>query len=151
MGFLGKQQYIETMKNRQTNGAQRFGHKHAEAFMLMKYQAEDGEVEYLWNSRDGITPFCIPSKDGKKEMRHVDWHLDQYIPMYQPKKGSRIFVNLTPEKARQYAKEKVEHWWNHPEFPVSKMYSSKEEAIERCALDMVSEYENGSPDIQVVE
>lgn len=41
-------------------------HLHKEAFCLMLYRGvESGEEEWLWNSRDGVTPFIIWSaKDG---------------------------------------------------------------------------------------
>ena len=36
------------------------GYRHAEAFALMPYACKVcGNFEWLWNSRDGVTPFCI--------------------------------------------------------------------------------------------
>ena len=62
------------------------------AFCLMKYSTVDGlETEWLWNSRDGVTPFCITNRDLTREMRHVDWHRDMRLPNYQPAEGQRIF------------------------------------------------------------
>jgi hypothetical protein len=80
-----------------------------EAFCLMKYASDDGsEVEWVWNSRDGVTPFVIRSRSGK-EMTHVDWLLDTRLPAeFIPPKGMRIFVDLTPERAREFAARNVE-------------------------------------------
>lgn len=72
---------------------------HGEAFCLMKYQTQDGkETEFLWNSRDGVTPFSITSLTGNT-MYHVEWKSDKCIPDYNPPKGMRIFVGATKELA----------------------------------------------------
>lgn len=80
-------------------------HLYAEAFCLMKYQTDAGEVEMVWNSRDGITPFCIRI-DGEMA-NHVEWARDQYLPNYVPEVGSRIFVDLTPDRARETAEKRI--------------------------------------------
>jgi len=41
-------------------------YRHAGAFCLMTYRADDGtEEEQVWNSRDGVTPFVITLRSGK--------------------------------------------------------------------------------------
>lgn len=106
------------------------GYKHVEAFCLMKYATKNGtETETVWNSRDGVTPYTIPSKSGV-EMFHVDWRSDVRAPDHQPKLGDRIFVDLGAERARKLATERVEKFWDHPQYPMSGMYGSKEEAVE---------------------
>jgi len=81
--------------------AVRAGRHHAEAFCLMSYQDEvNGRTERLWNSRDGVTPFVITSKWGNSA-RHVG--LDDYQPGHVPRVGDRVFVDLTPERAREHA------------------------------------------------
>jgi len=70
--------------------------QHKEAFCLMKYQdLATGEIEWLWNSRDGVTPFIIRHKDGKttSELRHVDFHEDAFIPNFVPPISSRILTD----------------------------------------------------------
>lgn len=63
-----------------------------EAFMLMKYVRKgDGRVEWLWNSRDGVTPFGVDSL-GPDGSIHEDWHEDVFIPNFVPPAGMRIFV-----------------------------------------------------------
>lgn len=106
-------------------------HQHVEAFCLMTYASNDGSVrERLWNSRDGVTPFIIVARDGTTELTHVDWHLDEYRPDYRPRKGERVFVSITPEMARDLAVKKVEFFWEHPDYPMSKTFETKEEAVE---------------------
>lgn len=87
------------------------GDKHAEAFRLMKYASKDGsEVEWIWNSRDGVTPFIVHSRSGT-EIHHVDWHLDFRLPNYNPLPGERIFVNMTDGMADLLARSFVEKNW----------------------------------------
>ena len=72
-----------------------------EAFALMLYRCEKtGDLEWLWNSRDGITPYCIGKPDGSGEMRHVDWFRDVEARYFVPAVGSRVFVALTEDRAR---------------------------------------------------
>lgn len=88
------------------------GYSHKEAFALMQYQNKrTGEIEVLWNSRDGVTPFCIRSRDGKDEMSHVNWQADRCCPDYAPKHGERIFVNLDLEQSLPFSREYVEKHW----------------------------------------
>jgi hypothetical protein len=88
------------------------GHNHTEAFCLMTYETKDrSEREVLWNSRDGVTPFGITSRNGK-DMYHVEWQNDFYAPNYKPQVGERIFVDYTPEMARPAAEKYVEEYWD---------------------------------------
>ena len=87
------------------------GMKYPQAFCLMRYgdalakrDQKGGYIEEVWNARDGVTPFTIPSKDGKKELSHIDFHRDVYLPFYTPPLGSRAFVDMTPEIAMVYAR-----------------------------------------------
>lgn len=106
------------------------GHDHAEAFCLMQYKDEvTGEVEIIWNSRDGVTPFAIQSPAGN-EARHVNWDADQYAPDHVPRIGERIFMDRTEEDARRLAEKKVEAGWDRAELPLSQNFDSRQEAIE---------------------
>lgn len=119
-------------------------YKHAEAFCLMKYATRDGRtVEWLWNSRDGVTPFIIRSQSGD-EMNHVDFNLDRHMPSYKPLPGERVFIDMTPAKAREYATRRVQFFWDHPQTSMSKMFDTKEAAIEAMYQDI---YRAGAPDI----
>lgn len=123
-------------------------HIHAEAFCLMRYQSKDGRIaEWLWNSRDGATPFSIYSKDGLTELFHVEWHRDKYRPDHKPQKGDRIFIDLTIEKARDYTSQRCEEYWNNRD-PVSTQFESKAQAIDFFSAEMLH---RGAPDILTVE
>ncbi|MFI2663700.1 hypothetical protein [Micromonospora carbonacea] len=78
-------------------------HQHGEAFAIMTYRSDDGtETERIWNSRDGVTPFVVTLRSGKVA-HHVDWSSDVYAPDHRPQPGERMFVDLTPERARELA------------------------------------------------
>lgn len=80
-----------------------------EAYCLMKYASSDGGiVEWLWNSRDGVTPFCILAKDGKTELRHVEWRRDKFRPNHRLQPGDRYFGPITRRAAKRYALERIE-------------------------------------------
>jgi hypothetical protein len=112
-------------------------YKHGEAFMLMTYRARVGtEEEVIWNSRDGVTPFIIHLRCGA-EASHVDWHRDRRDPEFTPPIGSRIFIDLHPEKAAQYAEEKVERYWTDAVYPMRERYASKAEAVATLVDDML--------------
>jgi hypothetical protein len=65
---------------------------YGEAFMLMTYRCGDcTRSERLWNSRNGVAPFYLACPHCTGWMQHVDWHLDEFAPMYQPQPGERIF------------------------------------------------------------
>lgn len=93
-------------------------HAHREAFCHMLYRADDGsEEEWIWNSRDGVTPFVVTLRSGKPA-RHVEWNRDRYDPEHVPQPGERIFVDLVPEKAIERRRAFVERWWDDPAMPM---------------------------------
>ena len=113
---------------------------HAEAYCLMKYVSRDGKhVEWLWNSRDGVTPFIIFDENGE-EMNHTDFFLDRYLPNYQPEAGERVFVDMTPERARERAAKHVDAHWDR----LSATFNTKDEAIKEL---FTSTYREGAPNI----
>ena len=126
---------------------------HAEAFSLMLYESEDHSIkEWLWNSRDAVTPFCISSKDGKVELIHQRWSLDQRRPFHVPAVGDRIFINLTKARAVEYRTALVEKFWSSGKYPLSDGYESKETAIEQLAAGDYESFGAGtSPDTVVVD
>jgi len=112
-------------------------YNHREAYCLMAYVSDDGLTgELIWNSRDGVTPFCVTSRDGV-EMTHVDWAKDVYAPQFRPVPGMRVFVDMTKEMASEAARENVERWWDHPEYPMSKRHRTKEDAAKVFAKEYV--------------
>lgn len=126
--------------------------KHAsnDAFLLMRYEGPHGLREWIWNSRDGVTPFCVQSADGKSELTHGNWHLDRYNPTYVPPVGSRVFVDLTEELARPLAQRRVERGWDAPEFPMSAHWPTKEAAVEEFVREWVSDWGGHAPHLVVV-
>jgi hypothetical protein len=129
-------------------------HQQGEAFMVMRYEGPGGRREWIWNSRDAITPFTVESIDGKAELHHGNWHLDRYEPLYVPPIGSRIFVDLTEEVARPLARARVERLWDDAEFPMSSHPTfgplGKEGAAEVFVREWVSAWGGHSPHCAVV-
>jgi hypothetical protein len=123
------------------------GYEHAEAFCLVAYRSDDGtETELIWNSRDGVTPFVISLRSGK-QATHVAWETDQCIPDYSPPPGSRVFVDLTPERARQLAEQRVDGFLADPELNarVLAQYGGREAAVHALATEYLSQ--PGAPDL----
>lgn len=92
----------------------KLGFKHVEAFKLMIYQdeKEPSYREQIWNSRDGVTPFTITSKDGKRKLTHHNWRNDVNAPYYTPQIGERVFCDLTLERSKARARrwfESIKH------------------------------------------
>jgi hypothetical protein len=126
---------LEERLHRLKNG----GYLHREALCLMKYATRDGsEVEWIWNSRDGVTPFVVHSRSGQ-EMSHVQWQFDVRVPNYQPLLGERIFVDITPGYAELLAHQKVDLYWSDPDYPMSQAYETKAEAVEAMTSDLLGD------------
>lgn len=128
-----------------------YTHHHAEAFRLMRYQADDGtEDEWIWNSRDGVTPFIVTLRSGKSA-RHVNWAGDIYNPDHRPKPGDRIFVDLTPERAIEKRRVFVDLWWDNPKMPMRDHAflgpMGKEGAARHLALQDLGDEFSRSPDL----
>jgi hypothetical protein len=115
------------------------GYLHNEAFCLMKYATKDGaEVEWIWNSRDGVTPFVVHSRSGQ-EMSHVQWQFDRRLPNYEPLAGERVFVDVSPGYAELLAHQRVDEWWEHPEYPMSRAYEDKGEAVRAMTAEYLGD------------
>jgi hypothetical protein len=126
-------------------------HRHAEAFRLMRYRADHRQLEeYIWNSRDGVTPFVVTMRDGTPGT-HVDWRGDAYAPDHQPKVGERIFVDLTEERAGQLARENAERVWEPRDADVSYSVRDQFESVEQLAAYLfelaAEEIKRGAPDV----
>lgn len=85
------------------------GHQHVEAFCLMQYACREcRHSEIIWNSRDGVTPFgtACPSCGGAS-LYHVNFAMDRYAPDHKPHKGQRVWISMTLERARAFARRRV--------------------------------------------
>jgi hypothetical protein len=79
-------------------------------------------------------------------MTHTSFQRDRRIPDYHPQPGSRIFIDMTPERAEELCRQYIETYWDNEQTPMCNAFSSKEEAFEKLyRLDV------GQPDIKVVE
>ena len=105
-------------------------HSCGEAFRHMIYISKDGKVQLrVWNSRDGVTPFGCSHPVSGVELTHAPpWQLDYYDPGYVPEVGEWVWIDLHPERAMQLAMEKVEHFWDDPDYPLSGSGMSRSEA-----------------------
>jgi hypothetical protein len=123
-------------------------YRHAEAYCLMTYTADDGsEQETVWNSRDGVTPFVITLRSGKTAS-HLNWQADRRVPDHIPEPGSRMFVDLTPQRAREKAEAQARYWFDSPgelgELARTR-YGTVEIMANRMAADMLRHA--GAPDL----
>jgi len=91
------------------------GEIHGEPFRLMKYVSSDGRVvEWVWNSRSGMIPRAIRSRNGIA-LAYEDPSQDLFVPDYKPKRGDRIFVNMPPEDAEALARRAVAKYYAAPD------------------------------------
>ena len=119
---------------------------HKEAFCLMYYKRKKcEELEQLWNSRDGVTPFVITCKLCGGEAVHIMWQFDKCVPDYKPGPGQRIFIDMTKERAEEIAKKRIEHY--------NKLgYNADEDPVELLKDITEDIWHNGeSPDIKTLE
>ena len=126
--------------------------QHGEAFHRMLYRCEDrggcGFEEWIWNSRDGVTPFCIDCRRCGKDANHVEWTRDEYRPDYTPQPGERFFRDGTPEEARAIFRRRLEQGKGTPyEVPEVEWDVWIAEALSGRS----SEFQPGWPHVQVQE
>jgi hypothetical protein len=124
--------------------------KQKEGFCLMRYRDEKtGDIEIVWNSRDGVTPFVIDSPKGHAA-QHVDWQLDEYAPFHVPEIGDRVFVRMTLDIARKlagpYVDRDLEGMLEHEALP-----NTRDELIEYFAKSWSEDYGGDAPALLVVD
>ena len=82
---------------------------HREAFCLMWYACHCGHRERIWNSRDGVTPFCTLCPSCKSPtLQHVDFGRDEFAPEHKPGIGQRVWLDMTRERAEVIAKRRMD-------------------------------------------
>lgn len=121
-------------------------HRHVEAFYLMLYREDaTGKPEWIWNSRDGVTPFGLRSATGK-HATHAGMRYGVYAPDHAPRAGDRIFVDLTLERALAFRREFVQR---HADVmvPAFKDMTLEQRAVYLAEHDVAVV---GTPDVVVV-
>lgn len=109
-------------------------YKHTDAFRIMRYRShQTGEPRSIWNSRDGRTPRFVRAPDGEL-LEHDSAHTAICDPKYAPDMGELVFVNLTLERAREMARERLSVLWTGEPF-VHLDERERVAAVERSALD----------------
>lgn len=130
-----------------THASRRFEHK--EAFCLMLYRDIAGNEEWIWNSRDGVTPFGVRSRAGL-DATHVDFHRDKRDPRHVPAVGDRIFVTMTTQRAKELATRWFESFSSHKDQNFREgflqRYTNRDIAIANRALEILEEF-FPSPDL----
>lgn len=119
-------------------------YEHSDAFKVVHYRAVDDldTHEAVWNSRDGIVPRQIILLDGRLAHR-AQRHQDFVDPDYHPAVGSRIFIDLTVERAHEIARNQADLVRDEGEL--------KADQIEAITLGgMLQEVERGAADIVLV-
>ena len=125
-----------------------WGYKNNDAFLLMNYRCEKcGQLEIIWNSRDGVTPFTAKCQKCDGWISHILWECDKRTPEYKPKIGSRIFINLTEGRYNQKKKEYIDNNWENGPMAMCKAFKTKEEAFRILAND----FKEGMPELIVYE
>ena len=85
------------------------GHNHGEAFMLMTYACKCGHREVIWNSRDGVTPFCMGCPScGELSLQHINFRGDIYAPDHKTHPGQRFWRDGTPDEAEAIMRRRIE-------------------------------------------
>jgi len=123
--------------------------RYAEAYALMRYRAWGAsDVEIIWNSRDGITPFTVAARPpGGEFLTHVEFDRDARMVLHVPAIGDRIFVDQTLDRAREFRERFVATYWERARMDA--MYGSRDEAVETLAR---RDYGDGhQPDLVVVD
>ena len=86
-------------------------HKFAERFSLMRYSCQCGHSEIIWNSRNGVTPFCTSCPScNQPTLQHVEFGRDIYAPNHKLNKGQRFWRDGTKEEAKAIIKEHCERF-----------------------------------------
>lgn len=119
------------------------GHRHGEAFMIMRYDCKDcGHSEKIWNSRDGVTPFGMScQRCGGHQMLHTNWGGDFYAPQHKPKPGERFWRDGTPDEAEVIMRKRIESM--RGKYPTTPEYEA--ELIKSCRDGSEGEFQAGWP------
>jgi len=90
------------------NEVKKRGCTHVEGFCLMWYMcSECGHTECIWNSRDGVTPFCVDCPScGNPSLMHVAWRPDEFVMSHELNLEQRFFRDGTRDEAIEILKRR---------------------------------------------
>jgi hypothetical protein len=89
--------------------ATKFGHAHGEAFCLMWYGCKCGHKEQIWNSRDGVTPFCMTCPScGEIDLQHTHFGSDTYTPNHLLHTGQKYWRDGTMVEAVEIMRKRID-------------------------------------------
>jgi hypothetical protein len=124
--------------------AQKHGHNHGEAFMLMTYACKCGHREVIWNSRDGVTPFGLGCPScGQPTLQHVEWGRDVYAPNHTLHREQRFWRDGTPDEAEAIMRRRIERMKD--QYPLAP--KEAERLIRQCREGDEHEFQKGWPTI----
>ncbi len=119
-------------------------HKFGEAFMLMWYACKCGHIERIWNSRDGVTPFCLGCPScGEVSLNHTQWYRDVYTPDHQLHQEQRYFRDGTPDEAEEIMRGRIALMQD--QYPTT---SEEEEDMIRKTRSGKGEFQEGWPTVR---
>jgi hypothetical protein len=103
-------------------------HRHQEAYFLLCYRSPGDARELIWNSRDGYALAVVAHAESGERMLLEG---GAYEPDYVPSVGERVLVDLTEQRARVRAAERVERLerWRLP-VPLDQLFETREAAVE---------------------
>jgi len=125
----------------------KLNYNHAEAYHHMQYACSEGHVTWIWNSRDGLTPFMVQCLcPGCEEIsQHVRWQEDREDPTYQLQPGDWYFRNGTMEDAERVLRYRLEGRPLDVEFLVEMGATSVDDLIQKLLQYPHGEFQPGWP------
>ncbi len=83
-------------------------HQYKEAFCLMLYQGQKTKrVLDIWNSRNGVTPFCAVIDD--EEYLHIAFYFDRRVPGHKLRPGDYFWRDMTELEAERIAASRIDY------------------------------------------
>ena len=121
--------------------------KHPEAFCIMHFKCQKcGKIELIWNSRDGVAPFVIPSGCCGEPMHHILQSLDNQKTNVNEVVSigiKRALISPTIEQFREHVEELVEVNWN--------VFLRDFDSVEAAVAFFELEFEEGQPLVVGIE
>lgn len=102
-------------------------------------------TERIWNSRDGVTPFCLECPScGELSLQHVAWQMDAYRPNHKPNHGQQFFRDGTPDEAAEIMRKRLDSC-KGTRYKLSP--EEAEELIEKVRSGKTGEFQTGWPTV----